>query len=445
MDPSSSRIDLSKMLTSYERQIHGETKATKNIDTNIILKILVNKFEEINNKSLRNEDAEAIVTFSERLSKNHPQDKVVQLATYLAKQIVLSHLPVPENLQTTINAFKDDAAIRALSDTEKKQVASVVYDNLMMMGTKEYPLEDSKLIQFTKVLAACWNVMDLNSQALISIRLLELISASDNHVYAGLAQPLIDKAFPNMSIYNSLDSHQKTKLATFIYERLMKMGTKEVPINYSVLRELTKLFTVLWRDESIRNLQEPIAKKLSELLSNAEINKVATEFANLAIVLIKDVESKQVPNDIANHPAYHGKALKTGIDFLQTMMVQSGKRIIILQDFAMKYCEDHLQPRHFLLRNSSTVPSTDFNGKHTFAVTFSYKEDSDDVSHIRLVREQTADGKVVWRWGQTNYNSLENFIERNLTSKHIAPCRPPPENNVIMYVKNKYKPMLSND
>ena len=250
------------------------------------------------------------------------------------------------------------------------------------------------------------------------------------------------RTFSDVSSFRDLPQQKRIEAATFASQRLMIAGSPEYPIKYDDLVQFVKVITVCWSDPFFKPHQEAVTKRLSELIpSSSTVDPDAVEFTKLAMTLIKDIESQKVPKEIAENPAYHGKALEIGIATLQSVMQEKGTVTQALQDFALRYSENHLKPGQYLFRNSSTVPSKDADGTRSYTIAMSYKTDTGEFNNIRLTRYERADGKVYWKTPMNNdetLSSLKEVVAKYITVKGYKPSLPPREHEVIAYVKMNY-------
>lgn len=246
----------------------------------------------------------------------------------------------------------------------------------------------------------------------------------------------------------NLPKETKQKVASYAITNILMAGTDDSPINYADLVQFTKILSICWNEPYLKKNHEALVHQLLFLLDKTKkpSSKEASEFAELSTTLIKEHEGGKVPSDISGHPGYHGKALEQGISTLQSMLKQTGKTMVSLQNFAEQYCNDHLKPHEYLIRNSSTVPSTDSKGVKYFTVTISYKRKNNAIEHARLTRQEK-EGKVSWRFGAPPFNpeeKVKTFNNMNDAIKAIALLRrykvavPPSPPEINHYINTLY-------
>jgi hypothetical protein len=263
------------------------------------------------------------------------------------------------------------------------------------------------------------------------------------------------QTFQSVTDFQALS--EKTKKAIFYYaiNRLQaaKNEYKFFDYDYTHLTQFVKVLTICWDKFYVHlpaDTKSAINYCLLDLITDISPSNKASvlEFREIAMTLIKKYESTKIPDDITNHPAYHGEALKEGFSKLEEMLKAFGTTAIPLLDFAKNYCQDHLKANEYLIRNSSTQPSKDSQGTHYYIVTISFKQADGTLWHARITRIETPEGKISWKTGtrETNPNfekepsfkTIREFIEATPDLAGFTPSKPPTTEAVIGYVHNRY-------
>ena len=169
------------------------------------------------------------------------------------------------------------------------------------------------------------------------------------------------------------------------------------------LSRLVKILFLNW-DQGVIEDSKPLKDALLKLVPKVK------RFRSIAMVMIKKMEQKETPRGIIDHPAYHGNALKEALSILHEEFMK-GSRCAekLLLTFVHQYCDDHLKPHEYLIRQSSSVPS--HPGCFTF--TISYKSEDQKVRHFRIIRGETEEGTPFWCSSakEVVFNTLEEFIQ----------------------------------
>ncbi len=255
------------------------------------------------------------------------------------------------------------------------------------------------------------------------------------------------ETFKEITDFNSLSQEIKLKVASYAMTRLQ--DAKNEFFNYADLSQFIKILSICWNEPYLTTSQNTVITCLLDLIKDIKPGdgEFALEFKNIAITLIKTYENTRVPADIKNTPAYHGGALNEGILQLEEVLGKTGTAKVSLQDFAIDYCQDYLKAGEYLIRNSSTIPSTDAQGSHYFTITISYKNTPSQLLNVRLTRIEAKDSKISWKWGTLSqkdfekgpsFNNIEEAINARKEFEGFKPSMPPNTEAVIGYIFNRY-------
>lgn len=153
-----------------------------------------------------------------------------------------------------------------------------------------------------------------------------------------------------------------------------------------------------------------------------------SRFVQKAIVLIKSLEFCDLPKELLDHPAFHGKAIAELLNEVRELCARHDIHKS-LRSFVRDYCEylfnsmsSSRQSYQYLLRLCATYPRATIDEKHCqFFVTTYFDVPEKEIKHKLCARTEDTSGNVVWcsafesgptqiKLQSETYNSMEDLI-----------------------------------
>lgn len=111
---------------------------------------------------------------------------------------------------------------------------------------------------------------------------------------------IINPLLREREIIMDLDA-KKINVATQEIQNILQAGKEKELLNYSDLTSFVKIILIVWDDPYLKNRQEALINQLISLAQKIalEDEERASEFMEVAMMLIKKHEMTRVPNDIS--------------------------------------------------------------------------------------------------------------------------------------------------
>ncbi len=260
-------------------------------------------------------------------------------------------------------------------------------------------------------------------------------------------------SYQDVSIIKDLPDAEKLRVGSYAITRILNAENTPNPAQISALSQFSKILLVFWNAPFVLKDKPHLYKKLNTLIqpsahqSNASPS-TTSQFVNIAKTLLKSQEDAYYPEEITNCTAFHGQALSEGLQQATEIISQYNIPNYNLTDFAVKYCEDHLKSRQYLIRPSSTVVNKVDSLLETryFTAVVSYKKnDANQLYNTRITQIIRAGNRISWKLGnpsdpefvkQDTHDSLDALLKSIF--KGYTPCPPPSQKDLSNYIANVY-------
>lgn len=207
------------------------------------------------------------------------------------------------------------------------------------------------------------------------------------------------QVFGDISCLPSLPVSRRLSLGSNVIDRILQENIQDPQPEYSKLLHFTQILAVYWDEPFVKNSQGALYDKLISLREKAasSLEASAKKFCEISITIIKKMEKNIIPNDVKELEGYHGTAIEKGISILHEMLKIKGTIDIPFINPVIEYCKDHLKPLHYIIRNSTSIPSQkdDTQGINYFTITITYFDNAQNVINTRVTRSEK-DGVVSW-------------------------------------------------
>lgn len=200
-------------------------------------------------------------------------------------------------------------------------------------------------------------------------------------------------SFKDVSEVKNFPVEDQKALIPFLVNRVMDKEASE-----GELIQALKIIIHLWDSNLTTHTKDKLFSHFALLMQpdNPANTALSDESKALITFLLKKYEMTTVaiPEAIKSLQGYHGEALDQGIaSFTEMIEKEEGVEIPKLIDIINEYCKDHLKPRQYLIRNSSSQMNT---GKGEFTATLSYCVPQRGIAHARFSYWRDEEGNQYW-------------------------------------------------